>query len=90
MIVAADNAAHVAAAIRFARLTNMSVAVQSTGHGVVLPADNCVLIITSSMNQVHIDPATQTAWVEAGALWHVVLEPAQKHGLAILQVTYTL
>jgi FAD/FMN-containing dehydrogenase len=84
VIVAANNAAHVAAAVRFARVTGHSIAIQSTGHGVVVPADNCVLIITSAMNDVRIDPVGQTAWVEAGALWHMVLEPAQKHGLAPL------
>ncbi|MBX3083017.1 MAG: FAD-binding oxidoreductase [Anaerolineae bacterium] len=84
VIVTANNAAHVAATVRFARATGRGIAVQSTGHGVVLPANDSVLIRTSSMQEVRIDPVTQTAWVEAGALWHMVLTPAQKHGLAPL------
>lgn len=84
LIVRAENADDVAAAVRFARAEGLPVAVQSTGHGVVRTADGALLILTSAMNRVEVDAHTRTAWVEAGALWREVLEPAQAVGLAPL------
>ncbi|MFN8444754.1 MAG: FAD-binding protein [Caldilineaceae bacterium] len=84
LIVVAECTADVAAALRYAEQEKMQVAVMGTGHGVVRAADGAMLINTSRMNGVQVDPATQTAWVEAGAQWAVVLDKAQAHGLAPL------
>jgi FAD/FMN-containing dehydrogenase len=84
VIVLADNAADVVQAVRFARHVGLGIAVQSTGHGVVLPANDSVLIITSRMNKVQVNAEKQTALVEAGAVWDMVLQPAQAVGLAPL------
>jgi FAD/FMN-containing dehydrogenase len=84
VIVVAAGAADVAEAIRFARAAGLGVAVQSTGHGVVRPADDAVLIITSRLNAVRVNAVAQTAWVEAGAVWGAVLKEAQAAGLAPL------
>ncbi len=84
VIVVAASAADVAAAVRFAREEELGIAVQSTGHGVVRAADDALLLITSYMNQVHIDAEAQTAWIEAGAKWGQVLEKAQQVGLTPL------
>lgn len=83
-IVLAQSAADVAAAVVFARENQLDVAVQSTGHGNIRPADNCLLIRTSGMNGVAIDAKAQTAWVEAGVTWGTVLARAQAVGLAPL------
>lgn len=84
LIVLAESAADVAAAVRFARQAGLPVNVQGTGHGMVRAANDCVLIVTSRMNTVEIDPASQTAHVGAGAVWGQVLEKAQAVGLAPL------
>lgn len=84
VIVAARNAADVAAAVRFAKQQGLGVAVQSTGHGVVRPANHCVQIITSNMAAVAVDAAARTAWIEAGAKWGAVLPQTQAVGLAPL------
>lgn len=84
VIVVAECAADVATAVTFAREHDLGVAVQATGHGNIRPADDCLLILTRLMNGVTIDPVAQTAHVEAGAQWGVVLAAAQQHGLAPL------
>lgn len=84
VIVAAENSKDVAAAVRFARETGLGVAVQATGHGVARKADDAVLILTKPMQDVEIDPDSQTAWVAAGVKWGKVLAKAQEHGLAPL------
>jgi FAD/FMN-containing dehydrogenase len=83
-IVYAQDADDVAAAVRWAIEADLDVAVQATGHGVRAPADDALLIHTSEMTGVEINPATQTAWVEAGTKWGKVLAAAQEHGLAPL------
>jgi hypothetical protein len=84
VIVLAESAEDVAESVRFARGEGLGVAVQSTGHGNVRPADNCLLIITSRMRHVGVDAHTQTAWIQAGAKWGMVLEKTQPLGLAPL------
>lgn len=66
-VVTATGPSDIVAALRFARQEGLGVAVQSTGHGVIRPANDCLLIVTSPMADVRVDAAAQTAWVEAGA-----------------------
>ena len=84
VIVVASTPTDIVKAVRFAREENLGIAIQSTGHGVVRPANGGLLIITSRMTNVHVDPDAQTAWVEAGVKWGAVLEKAQAVGLAPL------
>jgi len=84
LIVYVESPLDAAKAISFARQNGLEVAVQSTGHGVVLPANGAMLINTSRMKDLRIDPEAQTAWVGAGVKWGEVLEQAQQHGLAPL------
>ncbi len=84
LVLMARNAADIQAGIKYARANRLDVALQATGHGVVRPADGALLINTSAMNGVTIDPDAGTAWVEAGAKWGDVLPRAQAHGLAPL------
>lgn len=82
IVVVAEGAADVLAAVRFARELGMGVGVMATGHGVGVPCDGGVLINTSRMTGVRVDPVARTARVEAGALWRDVMPEAQAHGLA--------
>jgi hypothetical protein len=84
VIVVAESAQDVATAVTYARQHNLAVAVQGTGHGNVRPADDCLLILTRQLSSVVINPAAQTAYVEAGVKWGAVLAMAQRHGLAPL------
>jgi hypothetical protein len=82
LVVVAGGAADVLAAVRFAREAGIGVGVMATGHGVGAPCDGGVLINTSRMRGVRVDPVARTARVEAGALWTDVVHEAQPHGLA--------
>ena len=78
----AGGAADVMAAVRFARDAGMGVGVMATGHGVGAPCDGGVLINTSGMRGVRVDPTSRTARVEAGTLWTDLVHEFQPHGLA--------
>ncbi|GIK36811.1 MAG: FAD-linked oxidase [Chloroflexota bacterium] len=84
MIVIADGVEDVVGAVRFATQAGLNLTVQGTGHGVVRPANDSLLLITSKMKTVRVDAAAQTAWVEAGVKWGEVLEKTQAVGLAPL------
>jgi FAD/FMN-containing dehydrogenase len=72
--------------VRAAAACGLRVAPQGTGHNASAlgPLDDCVLLRTSAMTSVHIDPAARTARVGAGVLWLDVVEAAAAHGLAAL------
>src|ERR687898_2353893 len=82
LVVMAAGAADVIAAVRLARDEGLGVGVMATGHGVASPCDGGVLINTSRMKGVRVDPEAQTARVEPGALWADVIPEAQVFGLA--------
>jgi FAD/FMN-containing dehydrogenase len=82
LVVVAGGAADVLAAVRFARDAGLGVGVMATGHGIGAPCDGGVLINTSAMRAVRVDPVARTARVEAGALWTDLVHEAQPHGLA--------
>lgn len=84
LIALPSSSEEVAACVRFAGQHGLGVAVQATGHGVGRPADDALLILTRNLNRFSVDPATQTAHIEAGVRWGSVLRPAQEHGLAPL------
>jgi len=86
VVVVAGSAADVARAVRYARAHGMRIAPQGTGHGAgpLEPLGGAMLLKTTRMRQVSIDPAVRTARTEAGALWQDVTVPAGRHGLAAL------
>lgn len=84
MIVVAENAADIVQAVRHARQYAFKVAVQSTGHGVALPSDGSMLILTSQLKEIRIDPEARTAWLAAGLKWGEVLAKSGPLGLAPL------
>ncbi|MFF1509663.1 FAD-binding oxidoreductase [Streptomyces sp. NPDC058326] len=99
LVVAVTDADDVVASVRFARDHGLGVAVQATGHGACLPADDRTIFLDSrAMNGVRVDPERRTARLEAGVLWQDVIPLTAEHGLAPLNgsapfvgaVSYTL
>jgi FAD/FMN-containing dehydrogenase len=86
VVVIAESAYDLVQAIRYARTHRMRIAPQGTGHGAgpLEPLDGAMLLRTTPMRQVDIDPATRIARAEAGATWQDVILPAAEHGLAAL------
>jgi FAD binding domain len=72
--------------VDFAREHGLRVAPQGTGHnaGPLGWLDETILLKTSRMRRVQIDPESRRARVEAGVLWMEVTEAAAEHGLAAL------
>ena len=66
----------------------LRVAPQSTGHAAGPLAegslDDVVIVRTSEMTEVTVDPSAQTVRVGGGVLWQQVVEAAAPHGLAAL------
>ena len=74
-------------AVRFASGAGLRVAPQSTGHnaGPLAPSlGGALLLKTSRLRDVEIDPARRRARVGGGAIWGDVVTPAYRHGLAAL------
>jgi FAD/FMN-containing dehydrogenase len=98
VIVGAIDEHDVRAAVTYAAMHDAKVAVQASGHGLTSAMEGGVLISTSRMSGVRVDPAARTAWIDAGATWQQVIEATSPHGLAPLSgsspgvgaVSYTL
>jgi len=83
----------VAAAIRYARERDLTIAVRGGGHGVggLATVDGGLVVDLSAMRGVYVDAITGRAWVGGGALWGDVDTATQAHGLATVGgiVTHT-
>jgi FAD/FMN-containing dehydrogenase len=84
IVVEARGAADVRAAVVAAREHDLPLAVQATGHGTHVPADGGILVRTSDMAAVLVDPDRRVARVGPGAVWGDVLAAAAPFGLAPL------
>jgi FAD/FMN-containing dehydrogenase len=84
VVVGATSTADVAAAVAWAARHGLSVAVQATGHGAEAAVDGGVLITTSRLAGVSVDPVARTARIGAGARWSAVVSAAAPHGLSPL------
>jgi FAD/FMN-containing dehydrogenase len=77
----------VAEVLRAASAAGLAVAPQGTGHGAP-PLEGrlgeAVLLRTSAMTELAVDPATRRARVGAGVLWGDLTDAAGRHGLAAL------
>ncbi|CAG7845795.1 Mitomycin radical oxidase [Pseudoclavibacter triregionum] len=88
IVVSAECAEDVSAAVRFASAQGLGVAVQGVGHGPMLLADaETLLVDTRRLDAVSIDPEARTATFGAGVSGGAVLKAAQAHGLAPLPGT---
>jgi len=81
-----ESAEDVAKTVSFAAAHDLKVAGQGTGHGAVALGSlaETILIKTERMRGIEVDPAAQTARVEAGVLVLELSEAAQAHGLSSL------
>lgn len=84
LVVLAQDAADVAAAVRFARRHRLRVSVQATGHGAVGPDEGTLLVNTAALDHISVDPAARTARVGAGVRFRDLIDAAARHGLAPL------
>ncbi|MGL3804628.1 FAD-binding oxidoreductase [Paeniglutamicibacter sp. R2-26] len=84
LAVLPESAADVAAAVRHAARTGLAVHVHSTGHGYPHQAHGGMLVNTSRMQSLSVDPARRRARAGAGVRWDSVIEQAAPHGLAPL------
>ena len=76
----------VVAVVDYARTRGLRVAPQGTGHNAsaIRSLERTVLVKTSRMRQVVVDPSARTARIGAGALWEDVATAAHEYGLAAL------
>ncbi|MEO9329869.1 FAD-binding oxidoreductase [Gordonia aurantiaca] len=81
VVVAAESADDVAAAVRYARANGLRVGARATGHGLPIEGRGTVVITTSRLNQVTVDPVARTARVGAGVRWRDVIAATAPHGL---------
>uniref|UniRef100_UPI003F98B9AC FAD-binding oxidoreductase n=1 Tax=Mycobacterium sp. TaxID=1785 RepID=UPI003F98B9AC len=84
MIVRCGSATDIAAALEFARTSNLAVAVRGGGHngpgfGTV---EGGLVIDLSPMNRVDVDADRRTARVQGGTTWAQVDGATHAHGLA--------
>jgi FAD/FMN-containing dehydrogenase len=84
VIVVAESAADVQAAVAFAGGQRRPLLVKTTGHQMVGKAHGAVVVATRRMNEVAIDAVGRRARVGAGVLWSEVIARAVKAGLAPL------
>jgi FAD/FMN-containing dehydrogenase len=84
VIVGAAEPGDVQAAVRFASAHGLPVAVLATGHQAIMPADGAMLITTSRMASVDLDPRNAAVLVGAGTRWQQVVDASTAAGLAPL------
>jgi FAD/FMN-containing dehydrogenase len=89
LVAEAYGAADVRLAVAWARTHDMPISVQSTGHGTRVARDGGLLIKTSRMTGVLIDPERRTVRVGPGTRWGAVVDAAAPLGLAPLSGSST-
>jgi FAD/FMN-containing dehydrogenase len=89
IVAEAETPADVRAAVVTAQEHGLPFAVQATGHGTHVPADGGLLLKTSQMAEVLVDPDRRIARVGPGARWGDVIAASAPFGLAPLSGTST-
>ena len=84
IVVQPAGAGDVQAAVIAAREGDLPIAVQATGHGLHRSYDGGLLLNTSAMRAVSVDPHRRIARVGPGATWGQVVAAAAPFGLAPL------
>jgi FAD/FMN-containing dehydrogenase len=84
LVARPTGSADVVTALRFARSSNLPIAVRGGGHSVAgySTIDGGVVIDLSAMRQIVVDADARRARVEAGATWGEVDRSTQRFGLA--------
>jgi FAD/FMN-containing dehydrogenase len=85
-VVYPESVADVVASIDHARTQGLRVAPQGTGHAALPlgPLDGTILLKTSRLRGVEIEPSARRVRAEAGVLSQEVVDAAAEHGLAAL------
>lgn len=82
------DAAEVARIVRAAHAAGLRVAPQSTGHNagplVAGGLDDVVIVRTSALDDVSVDPERRVVRVGGGAVWLPAVKAAAEHGLTVL------
>ncbi len=81
VVVLAESAHDVAQSVRLAGQAGLGIGVLATGHGTPALTEDGLLVNTSRLRDVSIDPVTRTARVAAGAVWQDVMTAAAAYGL---------
>jgi FAD/FMN-containing dehydrogenase len=83
LIAQCESAEDVAAALAFARDTELEVSIRSGGHSVTGASltEGGLVIDMRRMNSVDVDPAARTATVQGGATWSDFDRATQPHAL---------
>lgn len=84
VVVAATNAADVAATVRIAATAGLPITVIGSGHGDIPTVTTGILLTTRRIIGVELDSVGRTARVGAGATWHDVMALTNPAGLAPL------
>jgi len=80
--VGITSEADAVAVVRAAAETGTPVRVLATGHGMPTPVTDGILVTTSRLSGVTVDPDGKVAHINAGAVWAEVVTAAGEHGLA--------
>ena len=80
-VVVAASEEDVQEAVRFAAQHHLHVHIQATGHGAEGALDGGLLLLTSRLDELSIDPGARVATIGAGVRWGAVVEAASAHGL---------
>jgi FAD/FMN-containing dehydrogenase len=84
IVVGATDADDVVATVRTAAAAGIPITVVGVGHAAIPAVTNGVLLNTSRITDVALDPIERTARIGAGATWHDVMAAATPVGLAPL------
>ncbi|MFP5021311.1 FAD-binding oxidoreductase [Pseudonocardia phyllosphaerae] len=80
-VVVPGTTDEVARTLAGAARSGAPVTVHATGHGLTDPADGGILLVTTGMNEIVVDPEAGTARIGAGATWADVVAATAPHGL---------
>jgi len=85
VIVRCQNAADVAAGVRFAQAAGLDICVRGGGHNVAGRAvvDDAVMIDLAEMKGTEVDPEARTVRAEGGLNWAELNGVTAEHGLAV-------
>jgi hypothetical protein len=86
VVVRAGALDDIGATVRFAAANGLRVAAQVTGHGATSMGGlgGTILLQTSGLDAVSVDPQAGIARVQAGARWAHVMAPVAEHGLVCM------
>ncbi|MER5999716.1 FAD-dependent oxidoreductase [Nonomuraea angiospora] len=80
-VVEAEDAADVAALVRYACEAGLTVTAQPSGHGASGDAQGVILLRTGRLDRVEVDARARVARVGAGVRWGRLLAETGRHGL---------